>query len=538
MPFTPEPPFPKSRGDTIRSLDWNNLINEVIRLDTDKVNKAGDAMTGPLSVSGNFGIGTATPKVDLEINSNGPDDAPLLGVSTPDSADFIALSGGRQGNQQPHLVWRRGALRMGTANTYGGQAFSEKLRIMETGNVGLGVAAPAERLHLNGSIRGNQAGALRVSTGQGFIDLGPKNASFCHIQTDRPVFYFDKEVQVDTGNIGSHNENLSLRTAGTTHMTILNGSGRVGIGTTGPSHPLHVTTGTGGWQARLTNGSSDILMNHASGYGMHLHTGQNDSSSRYGLVVRNNQRYHLYVRDDGHIGIGTSSPGHPLRVTTALTGNWQARFSNGSANVYLNHHSGYGIHINTGHNNSSGRYGLEVRNNQGTHLYVRDDGRVGIGTRSPVSGLHVVKNRIRLTRPGNANKYIDLFTHGSELDILARGGRLFINNGGTQTRVFNAVHASSRELKRDITPHSLQEALTVLQKLNPVSFIYKTDTEQETHIGFIAEEVPELLASKDKQAVDYNGVVSVLTKVVSEQHRQITTLQSEIEDLKLNLRQD
>ncbi|BBN81947.1 hypothetical protein PA25_19320 [Pseudoalteromonas sp. A25] len=38
--------------------------------------------------------------------------------------------------------------------------------------------------------------ALRVSTYSGYVDIGPMNADFCHFQTDRSQFYFDKRVNV------------------------------------------------------------------------------------------------------------------------------------------------------------------------------------------------------------------------------------------------------------------------------------------------------------------------------------------------------
>ena len=41
MPITPDLPFPKSAGDSIRSKDWNDLVNETKRLDTAKVDRAG-----------------------------------------------------------------------------------------------------------------------------------------------------------------------------------------------------------------------------------------------------------------------------------------------------------------------------------------------------------------------------------------------------------------------------------------------------------------------------------------------------------------
>lgn len=92
-----------------------------------------------------------------------------------------------------------------------------------TANVGIGISNPAEKLVINGAIRGNQSGALRVSSGFGYIDIGPKNSSFAHFYTDRPLYYFDKEIRVNSGNIGSFSGNLYLRTAGVTRLTIESG---------------------------------------------------------------------------------------------------------------------------------------------------------------------------------------------------------------------------------------------------------------------------------------------------------------------------
>ena len=60
MVLTPDQPFPKTRGHVIRSKDWNDAISEVIRLDNAKVNKAGDTITGSLTVGANLSVGTTT----------------------------------------------------------------------------------------------------------------------------------------------------------------------------------------------------------------------------------------------------------------------------------------------------------------------------------------------------------------------------------------------------------------------------------------------------------------------------------------------
>jgi hypothetical protein len=60
------------------------------------------------------------------------------------------------------------------------------------------------------------------------------------LSTNRSYFLFDKEVRTTNGWFGSNSGNLSLRTAGTTRMTILNSTGFVGINFTNPQHHLHI----------------------------------------------------------------------------------------------------------------------------------------------------------------------------------------------------------------------------------------------------------------------------------------------------------
>ena len=55
--------------------------------------------------------------------------------------------------------------------------------------------------------------SFRVTTNSGYIDIGPKNTGHCHIETDRSNFYFNKQLQVNTGIISSYDENLQLRRA-------------------------------------------------------------------------------------------------------------------------------------------------------------------------------------------------------------------------------------------------------------------------------------------------------------------------------------
>ena len=63
---------------------------------------------------------------------------------------------------------------------------------------------------------------------------------------------------------------------------------------------------------------------------------------------------------------------------------------------------------------------------------------------------------------------------------------------------------------------------------------YKKDKE-EVCLGFIAEDVPELVASKDRKGMSPMDVVAVLTKVVQEQQRRDKEQQSIISELQKRL---
>lgn len=99
--------------------------------------------------------------------------------------------------------------------------------------------------------------------------------------------------------------------------------------------------------------------------------------------------------------------------------------------------------------------------------------------------------------------------------------------GGVWTSV------SSRAAKEDITELSTGEALEAFRELNPVTFRYKAEP-GEAYVGFIAEDVPELVATSDRKALATMDVVAVLTKVVQEQQSTIEELSQRLEQLESN----
>ena len=83
-------------------------------------------------------------------------------------------------------------------------------------------------------------------------------------------------------------------------------------------------------------------------------------------------------------------------------------------------------------------------------------------------------------------------------------------------------NASSIACKKDVEALSLDDAVATLDDLRPVTFKYIDD--DEVRAGFIAEEVPELVASADRQSLSAMDFVAVLTRVVQFQQRQISEL--------------
>lgn len=95
-------------------------------------------------------------------------------------------------------------------------------------------------------------------------------------------------------------------------------------------------------------------------------------------------------------------------------------------------------------------------------------------------------------------------------------GRVIVNGVVQQS--------SSRSLKDNIDVLSPQDAIATLTGLKPVKFNYKEDSLQEQHLGFIAEDVPELVASLDRKTLNSMNIVAVLTKVLQEQQATIAAL--------------
>ena len=92
------------------------------------------------------------------------------------------------------------------------------------------------------------------------------------------------------------------------------------------------------------------------------------------------------------------------------------------------------------------------------------------------------------------------------------------------------MDASSRDYKENITELSTEEAMEAFKDLTPVKYNYKAIPDEET-LGFIAEDVPDLVATNGRKALSAMDTVAVLTKVLQQQQETIEKLNSKIEAL-------
>lgn len=212
-------------------------------------------------------------------------------------------------------------------------------------------------------------------------------------------------------------------------------------------------------------------------------------------------------------------------------------------------------------NSSTGGSFAEIRfqNNGTTNMFLRSNGNLGIGTDAPNVKLEAwgsARFGDRSTTPGISGGLVDIHnpsgtgesllvtsgSFGTEKVFVVEGGGdvgigkdnpshlLDVGNSGAYCDGGAWVNGSSREYKENISEITEEQALDVLTDLEPTSFTYKTD-EDEVYLGFIAEDVPDLVATKDRKGLVAMDIVAVLTKVVQTQQEQIDDLQQALDSL-------
>lgn len=401
-----------------------------------------------ISTNGNVGIGTSNPTYKLSIEQSGN----TYNIS-PHSAGVDLHS---TGNIAPHYQttydWFTGAIGSGTF----------RMRLTNSGDLGIGTTSPDSRLHVNGNIK---VGNALDNSSQWIGKSSTGNENF------RGAIKFASTTTDDIIQFNTHRSGVSSDI----RMTI-DGIGNVGIGTTNPdAYPFSAklsvagnisVTGTKiGWgitDAFTLNGidtahyglSSNFNLVQLSGYG--------------GVVFATTGTERMRITGGGNVGIGTTNPSEKLTVNgniyasqggliayrtdggTGLdvnggdlgSGSYIARFKNYSNvdKVVIKGNGNVGVSGEISSNYGSNRgtlwlgdvvqqeasftsfgvldYVLHHGSGYSNIMRVQGNGRVGIGTTSPATTLELKRT-----------EYVALTLNDTYVttEILNTGGRFVIN---------------------------------------------------------------------------------------------------------------
>jgi hypothetical protein len=167
-------------------------------------------------------------------------------------------------------------------------------------------------------------------------------------------------------------------------------------------------------------------------------------------------------------------------------------------------------------------------------FYVNGNLRVGskdenvppVGAELPSIYFVVSDEKIVQFQPQTDNSKITLYLRSPSA---GRTNISFVVEGST-TYLDHQI-ASSRETRRNIAGLSSQEASEALAGLSPVKFNHLDDPSERQHLGFIAEDAPDLVANADQKTIAPMDLIAILTKVVQQQQEQIDALTKRVQAL-------
>jgi hypothetical protein len=364
-----------------------------------------------ISQYGNVGIGTDSPNAKLDVVATG-----IAGLAK--AAEFSSFGNGGTGRGTKITIGAPGtqsvvevaeiigyqnansatadnaAFAINVANSSG--VLTERLKINNSGNIGIGATSPSEKLDVYGNIK------IGTTANSNFL-----NRSDTHwVQYNGGTTTNNTYVRVASVNATTIGKTISLWTDAVNRFEVkANGdsyfTGNVGIGTTSPSATLDVR-GSGG-SLPTTNsvdiayfsksGSGGIQIISGSGATSFVGFGDTTARSKGGISYNSTTNFLAFAADSaermrldasGNLGIGTDSPSALLHL--------KDNFTNGVAVVYDRTENAIIDSLFYTGVSSAGAVSTDFMwmGTGTTHMSLTGTGNVGIGTTTPGFKLEVV----------------------------------------------------------------------------------------------------------------------------------------------------
>jgi microcystin-dependent protein len=462
----------------------------------------------------NVGIGISAPVTPLHINTATASSSMSFTNSSSTNGFIIGSTG-------------VGAVLLNT-ETGGGIEFgtegTTKMIISETGNVGIGTSTPNFDLNIENTvaaellltrdddiiINNDVLGKIAFGGTDGGVETGMNQMAAMIAVRASGTWSSTVRGSEMVFHTKANSDGLG---ANSTERMRINSGGNVGIGTTSPSHLLHVNgtfraTGATSLRASGSGWSDHLNLEGSTGgiWNILVDAGASDK-----LRIRNSTSGNepITIQTDGRIGVGTSAPSDLLHVNGTFRTAGVSTF-NSDVNI-----SGAVTMIN-------GLYVEDVDNSGFAANIINSSGN------GDADGVLI---RLGNTTPADNNEYIR-FENGAGFSA----GRIV---GATLGTAVNFITVSDRRLKTDI--EDFPNALELLSKIQPRIYEFISVPGLLRH-GFIAQELqliyPEAVSGSPEDDVetspmglDYSKLTPLLTAAIQEQQVLIENQETRIAEL-------
>lgn len=521
--------FSDGNGNRYRD-NWIGMANNIDRATkwlhiggiTDEGARRLALMADRTYVSGNVGIGTTAPGAKLEINGG------LLLKSA--SGQLGLWDTNASADKGRFYFWNTGGGVYGRwVNDDNSAIVAHNILFKNNGNVGIGTIDPGFTLQVGDHL--NVKDSRLCIAGKG--ETG--NYRRWTLRTG------DKDKATGAARAAEiHKLRIRDEEAGADRL-VIDEDGRVGIGTTSPNSDLVICKSAMnaiGPVLTLFNNGGGADAGGAIDFKGYDYEGKSDTTARIRSISDGIYSSHLafYAKEystetskplkeimrlqsDGKVGIGTANPEGQLEIANPTSG-VKVKFGGTDGDV---------------HHLSSSR-DLVLNSANGTFLFRKIDSYSSL---KPFTDQMTINGDGDVTVKGRiaCGGYIALKTFHNTY-VAADGNKTLMRQNPTRENheQFIIQMACSREFKENISDISVEEAMTTLEALNPIKYDYKDGKAFRQNLGFIAEEMPNNLASEDRKSISPFEVIPVLTKVTKEQQKSIAHLQEIVRALREEVR--